>query len=110
MPFLPDAEVLAVGIVCGGDQIVDQIQLGDYVGAAILKRAQLAAVDQLIDRVFAKGRLAAILLGVSTSGAPRRSCVYCLCNSSLLMLLSFRYISLPTNAPIGLQHHNTGGE
>ena len=56
MLFLPDAEVLAVGIVCGGDQIVDQIQLGDDVGAAILKRAQLAAVDQLIDRVFAKGR------------------------------------------------------
>jgi len=56
MLFLPDAEVLAVRIVCGGDQIVDQIQLGDDVHAAIRKRGQLAAVDQLIDPVFAKGR------------------------------------------------------
>ena len=56
MLFLPDAEALAVRIVCGGDQIVDQIRLGDDVAAAILKRAQLAAVDQLIDPVFAKGR------------------------------------------------------
>lgn len=50
-----DAEVLAVGIVCGGDQIVDQIRLGDDVATAILKRAQLAAIDQLVNRVFAKG-------------------------------------------------------
>lgn len=55
MLFPPDAEALAVRIVCGGDQIVDQIRLGDDVATAILKRAQLAAVDQLIDRVFAKG-------------------------------------------------------
>lgn len=56
MLFLPDAEVLAVRIVCGDDQIVDQIRLGDDVATAILKRAQLAAIDKLIDRVFAKGR------------------------------------------------------
>ena len=50
------AEALAVWIVCGGDQIVDQIRFGDDVAASILKRAQLAAVDQLVNRVFAKGR------------------------------------------------------
>ena len=50
------AEALAVWIVCSGDQIVDQIRLGDDVAASILKRAQLAAVDQLVNRVFAKGR------------------------------------------------------
>ena len=56
MLFLPDAEVLAVRIVCGGDQIVDQIQLGDDMHAAIRKRGQLAAVDELIDPIFAKWR------------------------------------------------------
>ena len=56
MLFLPDAEVLAVGIVCGGDQIVDQIRLGDDMATTILKRAQLAAVDQLVNRIFSKGR------------------------------------------------------
>ena len=50
------AEALAVWIVCGGDQIVDQIRLGNDVAASILKRAQLAAVDQLVNGVFAKGR------------------------------------------------------
>ena len=50
-----------------------------------------------LGEVVAKGVQRTILLGVSTSGAPRRSCVYCLCNSSVFMLLSFRYISLPTS-------------
>ena len=50
------AEALPVWIVCGDDQIVDQICLGDDVATAILKRAQPAAVDQLVNRVFAKGR------------------------------------------------------
>ena len=50
------AEALAVRIVCGGDQIVDQIRLGDDMATAILKRAQLAAVDQLVNRIFSKGR------------------------------------------------------
>ena len=50
------AEAFAVGVIRGGDQIVDQIRLGDDVAASILKRAQLAAVDQLVNGVFAKGR------------------------------------------------------
>ena len=51
-----DAEMLAVRIVCGGDQIVDQIRLCNDVATTILKRAQLAAVDQLVNGVFTKGR------------------------------------------------------
>ena len=35
-------------------------------------------------------------------GGTRRSCVYCLCNSSVFMLLSFRCTSLPTRRTDGL--------
>ena len=46
-------------------------------------------------------------------GAPHRSCVYCLCNSSAFILLSFRYISLPTRRTDRVatpQYHKRAGK